>query len=268
MWTTLAVVAALGGFSAADDDSLSLNNIRLTYGVHGPGRASSTLLPGDSLCIAFDIQGISADANGKVLYSTALEFADRSGKVIFKQDPQPLEAVNSLGGNQVPAFAHIDIGLEQPPGDYTVNVTVTDRLKKKPQSFSRGFRVLPKDFGLVRTTTTGDNEGKIPVAVPGVGEALFINFGIVGFERDRATKQPHVAVEMEIFDESGRATTAKPFAGVIKEKVPENAPSLPGQFLISLNRAGKFRVELKATCQLTKKTSTVTLPLTVSSPQK
>ena len=268
MWTTLAVVAALGGYSAAQDDSLSLTNIRLTYGVHGPARTSSTLLPGDSLCIAFDIQGISADANGKVLYSTALEFTDSNGKVIFKQDPQPLEATNSLGGNQVPAFAHIDIGLEQPPGDYTVNVTVTDRLKKKPQTFSRSFRVLPKDFGIVRVTTTSDNEGKNPLAVPGVGEALWLNFGIVGFDRERAMKQPHVVVEMEIFDETGRPTTAKPFTGVIKEKVPENAPSLPGQFLISLNRGGKFRVELKATCQLTKKTSTVSLPLTVTPPQK
>ena len=235
----------LGTLPAGDGDAMTLGNIRLTYGIHGPARTNSSLLPGDSLCIAFDIDGISVDPNGKVLYSTALEFTDKNGKVIFKRDAQPLEAINSLGGNRMPAFAHIDIGLEQPPGDYTVRVTVTDRLKKKPQSFSRNFRVLPRDFGLIRLTTTSDVEGKNPTAVPGVGEALWLNFGIVGFERDRAGKQPRVAIEMQIFDDKGNPTTAKPFTGQIDEtnKVPANVTYLPGQFLLSLNRAGKFRVE-------------------------
>jgi hypothetical protein len=267
MWTTLAVAAALASLPAADDDVLKLSNIRLTYGIHGPARKNTGLLPGDNLTFAFDIEGISVDPNGKVLYTTAMEVVDKKGKSIFKQDPQPLEAVNTLGGNRLPAFANLDIGLEQPPGEYTLHVTVNDRLKKKPQTFSRTVTVLPKDFGLIRVTTTSDSQGQNPVAVPGTGEALWLNFGIIGFARDNGKKQPDVLVEMQIFDDQGQPTTTKPITGAINDKVPENAAFLPGQFLISLNRPGKFRVVLKATCHLTKKTSEVSLPLTVVSPK-
>jgi len=268
MWSTLAVVVALSATPAADSDQLTLSNIRITYGIHGPARGSSALLPGDSLYIGFDIEGISADANGKVLYSTAMEIVDKNDKVLFKQEPQPQETILSLGGNRLPANAHLDIGLDQPPGDYTVRVTVTDRLRKKPQTLSRPFTVLPRGFGLVRLTTTGDHLGLNAVAVPGVGEVLWVNFALVGFERAAdAKKQPHVQFEMRIFDENGKPTTAAPFSGEIKDKVTEKSPEIQGQFLLSLNRAGKFRVELKASDLLAKKTSELSFPLTVVAPK-
>jgi hypothetical protein len=267
MWNTLAVVAALGAVPAADGAGMTLSNVRLTYGVHGPTRSSSMVLPGDNLSIAFDIEGISVDPNGKVQYSIAMDFSDKQGKCIFKQEPQPLEAINSLGGSRLPAVAHIDVGLEQPPGEYTVRVIVNDRVKNQPQSFTRSFQVLPRGFGLVRVTTTGDSQGQNPVAVPGAGESLWVNFGVVGFERGSETKNPHVAFEMQIYDDKDRPTTAKPFVGVIddKSKVAGNVAFLPGQFLISLNRPGKFRVEIKAVCRVSMKTSTVSFPLTVAS---
>jgi hypothetical protein len=268
MWSTLAVVAAVGLAPAAEPDQLTLRNVRITYGTHGPERTNPALMPGDSLSLSYDIEGISADPNGKVLYSTAMEIIDKSGKVLFKQDPQPLEATLSLGGNSLPAFAHLDIGLEQQPGDYTVRVTVTDRLRKKPQTLSRQFTVLKRDFALVRLTTTGDPQGQSPTAVPGVGEVLWLNFALVNFERSSSgKKQPNVKLEMRVYDETGKPTVAQPFHGEINDKVPEKAPALQGQFLLSLNRAGKFTVELKATDQISKKTSAVSFPLTVVAPK-
>jgi hypothetical protein len=266
MWSTLAF-AALSVAAGADGD-LTLSNVRMTYGQHGPVRTSPNLLPGDALALAFDIEGITVDPNGKVLYSTALEILDKSGKSIFKQEPQAQEATLSLGGDRMAAYTHLDIGLEQPPGDYVIRVTVTDRLRKKPKTLERPFRVLPRDFGLVRVTTTGDLAGLNPVAVPGVGESLWVNFAVVGFERATdAKKQPNVQFEMQIFDDTGKPTTAKPFTGTVNDKVLEKAPALQGQFLLSLNRAGKFRVSVKATDQISKKTSEVTFPLTVVAPQ-
>lgn len=266
MWSTLAVVAALSAAPAAEPDQLTLSNVRSTYGVLGPVRTSTDILPGDRICIAFDIEGISVDRQGKVLYSTALEIIDKADKVLFKQDPHPQEAIISLGGNRLAAFAYLDIGLDQAPGDYTLRVTVTDRLKKKPQTLTRPFRVLKREFGLIHLTTTSDSEALHPTAVPGVGETLWLNFAVVGFDRASAgKKQPNVHVEMRIFDEDGKPTLPNPFTGEINDKVPEKAPALQGQFLISLNRPGKFRVDLKATDQVSKKTSEVSFPLAVIS---
>lgn len=39
--------------------------------------------------------------------------------------------------------------------------------------------------------------------------------------------------------------------------------AFPGQFVLPLNRAGKFTIELKATDLLSNKTSQVSFPLTV-----
>jgi hypothetical protein len=44
---------------------------------------------------------------------------------------------------------------------------------------------------------------------------------------------------------------ARPFTGKIQEGDPANATALPTRFLLALNRAGQFRVEMKATDQVT-----------------
>ena len=59
-------------------------------------------------------------------------------------------------------------------------------------------------------------------------------------------------------------TLAKSFVGEVTQDIPKNATSVPGQFLLELNRAGKFTVELKATCKVTgKETAPLTFPITV-----
>jgi hypothetical protein len=268
MWTTLAVVATLAALPALDASSLQLSNVRLTCGKHGPSRTGSPLVPGDCLGIAYDITGITVDpASGKVLYSTAMEITDKKGKVLFKQEPKPHEASNTLGGQSLPGFVHLDIGLEDKPGEYDVKLTVTDRVSKKTATLSQPFTVAEKAFAIVRLTTTSDNNGQNPVAVPGVGEALWLNFAIVHFPRDKEKKQPHITFQMQVFDENGKPTTAQPFAGEISDKVPLIAPAVYGQFFLALNRPGKFRVELKATCGICKKTAEFSFPLTVVAPK-
>ena len=130
------------------------------------------------------------------------------------------------------------------------------RQGKATQELTRKFQVLPKDFALVRLQTSVGETPAPPVGV--VGQELLVNFTLVGFERDKAGKQPHVAVEMQVLDEAGKPTVVKPFGGEVKEKVPEGEPTLPMQFLVKLNRPGKFTVKLKATDQLARKTAEVT----------
>jgi hypothetical protein len=261
MTVALAVALSLAPSQAG---KLALTHARLTQGLLGPVRPDAKLLPGDSLFLAFDIDGLQADASGKAQYSVGMAVANSQGKVQFKQEPRNLEAINALGGNRLPAHAHIDIGVDQPPGDYTLSVTVADRSTKATQTIAQKFQVLPKALGVVRLRLTGDPEGQVPLPGTGVvGQPLFIHCGLVGFERDKAKKQPNVSFEMRVLDESGKPTLAKPFTGVVNQDVPENAASVPLQFVLPLNRAGKFTVEIKATDQVAKKSATLSFPYAV-----
>jgi hypothetical protein len=244
---------------------LTLTNIRATYGLLGPPRADARLLPGDTLCLDFDIEGVTVAADGKVQYSMSLEARDAKGKVIYRQNATDQEALASLGGKFVPAQAHLDIGRDQPAGAYTVKVTVTDRAAKHTQSFTHKFQVLPAEFGIVQLKTTSDPNGTVPAGLVGAGQSIWVNFAVVRFDRAKTRKQPNVQFEMRILDASGKPTLAKPETGVINQGVPVNDKLLGGQFPISVNRPGKFIVKLKAVDKVAAKSATVSFPLTVLS---
>jgi hypothetical protein len=262
MWTTLALATALS-LAPQQAGPITLTNVRATYGAPGLPRTDNKALPGDLLTLVFDIEGVAIDPAGKVTYSTALELADAKGKVVFKQDPRDHEIIAGLGGSSVPGLVTLEIGLDQPPGEYSARITVTDRGSKKSATLTRNFTVLPAGFGIVRLNTTADPEGLAPVSVFQTGGSLFINTGVVGFLRDKVKGQPDVAVELRVLDENGKPTLKEPFQGVINDKVPSNARFVPVQFLVPLNRSGKFTVELKATCRLARATSTIALPIVV-----
>ena len=258
------MLAALS-VSAGQDAELKLNDARTTYGVLGPARADQKLLPGDSLFVTFNIEGISTDEEGKVLYSIATEVADAQGKVHFRQPARDLDTVNALGGGHLPAYAQVDIGLDQPAGDYKLKVTVKDRATGKTANLTQDFQVTAKSFGLIRLTTTSDPEARMPAGQSIAGQSLWINGIVVGFGRsDKGDKQPNVTLEMRVLDENGKPTLAKPFTGVVNKDVASTANSLPIQFHLGLNRPGKFTVELKATCAICGESATQKFPITVS----
>lgn len=266
MLNTTAFLTVLS-LAVAQSDGLSLTNSRLTYGILGPTRADNKLLPGDSLFVAFDIEGITVGKDAKVHYTTTTEVSDGTGKVLHKPPPpdRPQEYINSLGGSTLPAFARIDVALNSPPGEYTLKVTVTDWATKKSASLTQKATVLPKAFGLVGLKLSSDPEGQHPAGLVGPGESLFVNSLVVGFARDKTGGQPHVELEMRVLDASGKPTLAKPFSGTVNKDVHARADSLPVQFLLSPNRAGRFSVELKATDKVTGKTVTQSFPITVFS---
>jgi hypothetical protein len=264
MRTALIVLALIVVPARADD--LKISNVRMTHGILGPTRTDKRVIPGDNVFVSFTITGLSADPTGKSKYSTALEISDSTGKVVFKQPGQPQEIIQALGGNQVPAYVQMDIGLSQAPGAFTTKLVVTDMSNGKSTSIEHKGEIQPKGFGLVRMTTSADPAGKVPSGVLGPGQSMFVHALVVGFERDAGSKQPKIAVELRVVDESGKPTLAAPHTGMIDKDVPPMAGSVPVQFLISLNRPGKFTVELKATDKVSGKTDTRSFPITVVQP--
>jgi hypothetical protein len=254
--TALAVTPCQAG-------DLKLENVRPTYGPLGAVREDPKLLPGDHVFLTFDIEGITADADGKVKYRIVTEVLNAENKRVYKDEPRDQQIVNALGGTSMPGYAQLDLGLNSPPGTYTVQVTVTDLATNRSGSLSRKFEVAKPAFGLVRVTTTADVDGETFQSVYPVGGSLWVNFGVVGFARDKAKGQPNVQFELRVLDDTGKPTLAKPFQGTVEKDIPEKAMLVPGQFLVGLNRPGRFVVQLKATDKVSGQTAEVSFPITV-----
>jgi hypothetical protein len=260
MWTTIALLSVLATVPA--ESGLSLTHVRSTHGLLGPLRQDETLAPGDNLFICFDIDGMRVDSEGKVRYSMAIELSDGTGNRVFRQVPKEQEARASLGGDSVPAYARLNVGLDTPAGDYRMKITVKDLASGQEQSLNRDLKVLPKDFALVRTTLTLDVDAQYPAAVFVRGQGVWVQSSAVGFAASPG-KKPDVMFEMRVLDDAGRPTLAKPVTGTPPEKLPENLKGLPLGFPLTLNRPGKFTIELQATDRTSGKKAKVSLPLVV-----
>jgi hypothetical protein len=248
MWATLALAAVLQPVPAQGGKP-SIENVRTTYGILGSERKDTKFLPGDSFFISFDIKGLQMNKDdGKVEYDMSIEVKDKKGNTQFKQEGNDLHANIVLGGAALPAIAKADIGLDTPPGEYTLTVTVVDRGTKEKVKIDKPFEVLPKNFGIVGLCfTDAPPHPKIPrnpmppIAVP--GQTLMVNFMVVGFELK--DKQPNLTFEMRIMDEKGKPTMNKPFTGDVTMVDDESRKNLSMQFPIPINRnPGKYTVEL------------------------
>jgi hypothetical protein len=271
MWATLALATALN-VAPAQSGALQLKNDRVTYGELGQERKDSKLLPGDIFYVAYDIEGLKTGDDGQVRYSMVLELLNKEGKSQFKQEPRELEAFNALGGDRVPGIAQVTIGTDTPPGEYTLKVTVKDRSTGKSETLTRKFEVLPTSFGFIRVgfahlfPSVNFFPPAPPIGAP--GETYLVNFAVVGFALDKDKKdQPNIETSLRILDEDGKPTLPKPFAGSATEAAAEFKKVLPMQFIVSLNRTGKFKLELKATDKITGKSVEQTLDLTVAEPK-
>jgi hypothetical protein len=263
MWTTLALVLALEAVPG-QTSALAIVNDRFTYGPLGGERKSTDFLPGDVVELAYEVQGLKPDASGRFACSTTIEALDKSGKKIYRQGPRVAKAQNYLGGKGLPAAAHLVLPPNQAAGEYTVKITVEDPTAKTSKTLTRPFKVLPAGFGLVQVVTSAEVEGKVPVApVSVVGGALYVNFSVVGFQRDRGSKQPSLEVTLRLLDEQGKPTMARPPVGKVNSDVHPELKVVPLQFAVTLNRVGRFTVELSATDALSGKSAKVSFPLKV-----
>jgi hypothetical protein len=264
MWTTLAFVAALG-LGADDAGQLQLSNYRLTYGLMGAERTDAQFLPGDYYFATVDVLNLKSDKIGKVRYTLKMEIKNEKGEVVFGRDnPQELEAILSLGNGQVPVFVSWEIPPETPAGEYTMKLTVNDKSAKKAKSLTQKFEIIPKKFGLIRLGMLYNYRGFPPAPAIGVaGQSFVINFWALDFARDPSTKQPNVAVEMRIYDDKNRPTVADPFPGGFDKDVPENINLMEMQFLLELNRPGRYTVKLKADDKISSKKAELAFKIVV-----
>jgi len=273
MWASVALMAALD-LAPMPVNQLKLTNDRVTHGVLGWERKDSLkpkLLPGDIFILLFDIEGLTAsDTDGRIKYGVGMELRDPSGKIILSKDPEDLEANAALGGRRLPASAQTGFGTDAKPGTYTMKVTVIDRGAKKNETatLTRTFDVIPTELGLVRLVVTYDTNPPTaapPLAVP--GQVYLVNFAPVFFTLDEKKKQPNIFVEMQVLDETGKPVLKQPYRGGATEASEMYKKIIPMQFILTLNRPGKFKIHLKVTDNLSKKTAEQSLDFVVVEPK-
>jgi hypothetical protein len=263
MWTILACVLTVS--AGPQGGKLEILNPRATYGALGAVRPKGNgALPGDVIDFRFDIKGMKLDAKGRASYSLLVEVLDASDQPLFRLGPTNAVAQNYLGGDLMPCHASLEVPLDGYKGACHLKVTVTDRATGHKGVFQTQGKILPADFGLVRVGTFADREGKVPTAPVGVvGETLYINFAAVGFARAKDKKGAQVEVSLRLLDDKDKATMPHPLTGQTGEDLPAELKFLPMQFGLTLNRVGRFTVELSATDRLSGKRSQVRFPLRV-----
>jgi hypothetical protein len=267
MWMSVLTATLLGLSAGQGGGKLSVLNQRLTYGHLGPTRETNQFLPGDVVHLMYEVQGLTFDSKGKASHAVAMAIIDSKGADLLKQTPQNGTTRNYLGGNTAPFAAHLRVPLDWTAGEYTIKITITDNASKQSVVVDQKVVITPKAFGLVQVGTSADREASIPWSPVGVvGDSIFLNYSAVGFQRDKAKKQPNIKVVMRVLDEKGQVVKGAEMSGEVTGDVPEDLPIAPMQFGITLNRAGRFTLELTATDVIANKTAKVSFPVRVLTP--
>jgi hypothetical protein len=250
--------------ASAQDGKLELVNLRRTYGYLGAARPKEGTMPGDSVHFTFEIKNLKLDEAGKASYSIAIEIRDPEGKLIYEQKPHNSVTRNFFGGATVPCSAHLEIPLDAKPGAVDWKVTVKDRSSNQTATIAGKGMILPVDFRIVQVGLFADADTRVPMSAVGVvGDAPYLNLSVVDFARDKETKQPSVHITLRILDDKGKPTMAEPIKGKIDSGVAPQAKFLPVLFGITLNRAGRFTLEVTAEDKISGKTSRISYGLRV-----
>jgi hypothetical protein len=250
---------------AAQTPALEIADLRPTYGHLGaPRPKGGGILPGDVAHFTFGIKNLKLDASGLAKYSVAIEVRDASGKLVYEQKPFNTIAQNVFGGDTIPNSASVSIPLTQPAGELNWKLTVKDRATDKSVELKGAGKVLPADFGLVQVGTFADAESRVPVAPVGVvGGTLYLNFSAVGFGRNAKDKKPDLNVDVKVLDEAGKAARPTLLSTKISEDIPDDAKLIPLHLALTLNRPGRYTVEITARCASQNKTANVSLPIRI-----
>jgi hypothetical protein len=263
MFPSIVLVAALAVTPGQATKEVKYDNVKSLYGFHGPLRTSQKFLPGDQLYVAFDMVGLTIGKDGNCTYTMAMDVTDTAGKSWQKVDARETMDYAPLGGNVLPGRAYVVMGVDMPPGDYTMKLTTTDKATGTKGTLSYKFEVLKKDLGIIGVYASHDPEGRNHAHTTGfAGTGLWLQFGVTGFARDSAKKnQPSLKIELTYLDEDGKPTT-EPMTEEFNA-LGEEVPILSIRKNLPLSRVGKFKAKLTVTDNVAKKTASFELPVNV-----
>lgn len=257
---TLGVPAAL--------PPLQIEHAVFTQGVLGPERPTADFYRQDEVCLHYVLTGVRTDAGGQFDLTLTYKLFDPSGALAWRNEATGKGGMLLGGGTLV---GHLELPLDQPylpPGEWTVEVVVTDNASKRSATLDRKFHYKPLDLAVVRPSFAADDEFKVP-ARPTLAIAnvpLHFRGKVIGFALDEGTRgSANLDITIHYLDGEGH-DLGKPFEMHMHQKAPEPiSPLACCDFNATLvpNRAGKFTIRVVAHDKVAKKTATLEVPLHV-----
>jgi hypothetical protein len=242
---------------------LKIVGIKARHGRQGPERKSLDITPGDELIITFNVTGLRAAA--KTDLETFFRVTNADGKVVAENKSTQKDTL-AFGGGQVPWSIAIGIGLDTPPGKYTVAVTFTDKIHNESATFERTMTVGTPTFAIVRPRLSYDEAARTDAGTNHLlGNYVFYRLLAVGF--DRSMKKYDVTMVVNCLDDKGTELMPAPLVVNVKsdnEQMVKAASDITFNGRILCNRTGTFRLRIVVTDNVTKKSATFESPLTVT----
>jgi hypothetical protein len=243
---------------------LELRDVRVTEGSAGPVRTEPlTAYPHDELTFRFTARGVKTTA-GKASLDITLRLL--RGTTELHKHTQPLTGLLALGGEQLAGQVELKLAGDIAPGEYTVNVSVTDKLDEHTVHFERPLTVKKASFALLYPRFSVDPKGDYPTTLAGhPGQALYLRTKCIGF--DNLNKKVDVQFQLQLYDANGNELLAEPLTAQALSEDGENASKIDvltfrGQLL--LNRPGKFKLALTATDRQGRQSTTWSHDFTVA----
>jgi hypothetical protein len=249
---------------------LEIVNIQPRHGYLGPERKSLDFYPYDEVFFRFQLTGVKLDKDELVQAEMTVQLLDAKGKDVLPNpgEKYALGGATDLGGDSTFGFATVRLDERTPPGDYTLTVTVKDRVSGEQASFRRKLTYKKPEFALITPRFFHDPTGSVPAPMGGLlGERLFYGFVVIGFEG--MPDQAKVEVKLEVLDAKGKAVLSRVIRSLPldKETEPAKRPKLLGYWgELALFRTGDFTLRITAMDKATKKTATFEAPLHVAAP--
>src|SRR5262249_46795175 len=123
-----------------------ITDVRVTHGFMGAKLEKPGRLPGDNAFFAFNVKNLTLNKAGQAEFTMLLEIRDPKGEIVSTQGPRNMLVQNFFGGDSVPCHANMAVPLDAEPGNYSLNVVITDKATGKKASFTGKGKVLPRDF--------------------------------------------------------------------------------------------------------------------------
>jgi hypothetical protein len=247
---------------------LEIKNVQPSHGLLGPARESDDVFPLDEYFVRYQVTGIKPDKDGKASLETTVRLTNADGKVVYDPEPKGRRVDLYQGGNLVQASGFITFSDKVPPGEYKLTVTVRDLTANDSASFDRKLTCKPPTFQILMPRFARDADGKVPAGTTGlVGDALHYSLKVVGY--DKSQKKVALVMRATIVDNDGKDVGAKPLE--VKGDITDPAKAADSKHatfngMVSLHRAGDFKLRIVVEDTLGKKTATFETPLKVLAP--
>ena len=250
-----------------DDAKLKVSLVP-TYGPNGAERPTE-VFPGDTFYVKARLSGIATQSDGKPngFIVAALYRPAPNTVPVFQLPRYDINDKIILGGDSTTQFLHFYLPRDIDPGKYFIRVYVSDEISGENTIKELPFDVLPRTaFGVINLAYCHDSNHLIPACVTiTVGEVIYLNANFVGF--DTATGETHVTCKLTILD-TNKTVVFEAEEFDVRRPAPAVESAIPVNYILKIDRAGKFMVKLEATDQIAKKSVEYRMPLiAVESPR-